>query len=230
VGNGDVREVSYNVTNLTLKPTDSEVFHYMPGQFAFITLKRKGFGTEEHHFTLTSSPARRDAISFTIKASGDFTGTINQTKVGDIAYIDGPYGEFSHVAHRAGDLVMIAGGIGITPFLGMLRYVADTGDNRSIMLIWGNRTEKDIVFREEFEALRTRLPNLRICHVMSAQPDWPGEKGKVDESILGRVLAGCDRKTRVFLCGPPPMMDLVKDALARLKFCRRRIHTERFRL
>jgi len=82
----------------------------------------------------------------------------------------------------------------------------------------------------DFEALKTRLPNLRICHVMSDQLDWPGERGKVDESLLGRVLAGCDRETRVFLCGPPSMMDLATKALTRQGFCHRRIHTERFSL
>jgi len=226
----DVKQVTHDTCNLVLKPKDGEVFDYMPGQFAFITLKRKGLRTEEHHFTLSSSPARKDTISFTIKASGDFTATINQTKVGDIAMIDGPYGRFSHLLHPPGDLVMIAGGIGITPILGMLRYMADVSDGRSVLLIWGNKTEKDIVFRDEFEALKTRLPNLRLHHVMSGQPDWAGEKGRVDDALLNRLLTERDRKARVFLCGPPVMMRLVTASLVRRGVKASRIHTERFAL
>lgn len=225
----DVTQVNYNTCNLTLKPRKGEAFGYMPGQFAFITLKRQGMRTEEHHFTLSSSPARKDAITFTIKNSGDFTATMSQTKAGDTAMIDGPYGHFSHAPHPTGDLVMIAGGIGITPLLSMLRYMADTGDRRSIVLIWGNRSEKDIVFRGEIDALPARL-NLRVHHVLSNQPDWPGEKGKVDDALLGRLLTEKDRKARVFLCGPPIMMKLVSASLRRLGFPAKRIHTERFAL
>jgi len=225
----DVKQLNYNTCNLTLKPRSGEVFDYMPGQFSFITLKRKGMRTEEHHFTLSSSPIRRDALSFTIKNCGDFTATINQTKPGDIAMLDGPYGRFSHVLHPEGDLVMIAGGIGITPIFGMLRYMADIGDKRAILLIWGNRSEKDIVFREEFDALASRL-DLRICHVMSNQPDWTGEKGKVDEALLKRLLTERDMNARVFLCGPPLMMKFVTVSLRKAGFTSARIHTERFAL
>jgi predicted ferric reductase len=225
----EVKEVNYNTCNLALKPRSGEVFDYAPGQFAFITLKRQGFRTEEHHFTLSSSPARKDAITFTIKSSGDFTATINKTKPGDIGMIDGPYGHFSHALYPAEDIVMIAGGIGITPMLGMLRYMADTGDKRAIVLIWGNRSEKDIVFRDEIDAMPARL-NLRVHHVLSSQPDWPGEKGKVDEALLKRLLTEQDRRARVFLCGPPIMMNLVTASLRKIGFSANRIHTERFSL
>lgn len=90
-------------------------------------------------------------------------------------------------------------------------------------------TSADSVFRDELDALASRL-DLRICHVMSNQPDWTGEKGKVDEALLKRLLTERDMNARVFLCGPPLMMKFVTASLRRAGFRRAMIHTERFAL
>ncbi len=123
---------------------------------------------------------------------------------------------------------MIAGGIGITPILSMLRHMAATGDDRPVTLIWGNRREDDIVYRKELEALAAGRMNLRIHHVLSEQESWPGLTGFVDAPLLGRVLSDEQLRGQVFLCGPPVMMASVGRALRSMNVPRRRIHTERF--
>ena len=131
--------------------------------------------------------------------------------------------------HDADNLVFIAGGIGITPFLSMLRYLRDTEANRQVLLIWGNKTEADIVCRHEIETMDAAMSSLQVVHVMSSQDDWPGEKGYVTSQLLGKYLDGVE-SPQVFLCGPPVMMDKVIPSLLSLGISKQRIHDERFAL
>lgn len=121
---------------------------------------------------------------------GDFTATVKDTTSADEAYIDMPYGIFSFLNYDAPNLVFIAGGIGITPFISMLRYMVDKKLERNVILIWGNKTEKDIAFKSELEQMVVAMPSLRIIHVLSNQPPWPGEKGYVDTRLLHTHLDG----------------------------------------
>ncbi|HMA86437.1 MAG TPA: hypothetical protein VKN73_12095, partial [Desulfosalsimonadaceae bacterium] len=122
--------------------------------------------------------------------------------------------------------VMIAGGIGITPMLSMLRYMADTGDQRKTILIWSNQSKGHIIFADEFKALETRLPGLHVSHVLT---DTPQSK-LLDRTELEKMLAGTSRNAPIFLCGPPQMMTDIKKSLLAIGFPRRLIFTERFSL
>lgn len=223
-----VGQLTHDTYNLRLSPTRGAGFGHVPGQFAFLTLRREGLPTEAHPFTISSAPVADGSLSFIVKESGDFTSTVGRTRPGDAATVEGPYGRFSCLFHDAGDLVLIAGGVGITPFLSVLRYLAVRGDDRRIMLIWGNKTEADITLPGEFSALAEKLPNLTIHHVLSEQADWPGERGYLDAAMLVRLLGEVDRSRHAYVCGPPVMMDSVTAALRGLGFRRNRIHTERF--
>ncbi len=226
-----VEQLNYNVWTVELTTCPGRALRHLPGQFAFLKLHGRGLPAEEHPFTISSAPSpdgRR--ICFTIKASGDFTARIGEFHAGNWATVDGPYGLFSHLvrAPRSEPLIMIAGGIGITPILSMLRHMAATGDDRPVTLIWGNRREDDIVYRQQLEALAAGPMNLRIHHVLSEQESWPGLTGFVDAPLLGRVLSDEQLRGQVFLCGPPVMMASVGRALRSMNVPRRRIHTERF--
>jgi len=226
-----VEQLNHNVWTVELTTPPERAFHHLPGQFAFLKLHGRGLPAEEHPFTISSAPSPDGwRIRFTIKASGDFTARIGEFHAGDWATVDGPYGLFSHLvrAPRSEPLVMIAGGIGITPILSMLRHMAATGDDRPVTLIWGNRREEDIVYRQELDSLAAGRMNLRIHYVLSEQESWPGSTGFVDAPLLGRVLAGGELAGQVFLCGPPVMMASVSRSLRSMNVPRRRIHTERF--
>jgi predicted ferric reductase len=227
----EVSPVSPDTWHLSLAPRAGQALPtHRPGQFAFLTLRRAGLPTETHPFTLSSCPAADGSLGFTIKQSGDFTATVGQTRPGDLASLDGPYGLFCYLERPAERYVFIAGGVGITPFLSMLRFMAATGETRPVTLIWGNRTEADIVYGAELGALGSRLPGLTVHHVLSEQPDYEGERGFVDEGRLWRLLTPEDLRGRAFVCGPPPMMVAVCRALRRLGMARGRVHTERFSL
>jgi len=202
--------------------------NYKPGQFMIVQLIRDGKVSEPHPFTISSSPSR-DKLSISVKSVGDFTSTIGDTKISDGAYIDAPYGVFSFFNHDARDLVFIAGGIGITPFMSMLRYIYDRRLERNVTLIWGNKTEEDIVFRDELESIAAKMPSLKVVHVMSKQNDWSGEKGYIDAEKLKKYVSDF-QVGQFFICGPPPMMTSVEKALRDLGVPKKRIHYERFAL
>ncbi len=125
---------------------------------------------------------------------------------------------------------MIAGGIGITPMLSMLRYMADHDDQRKITLIWSNQTPEHIVLPRAFEKLTVRLKGLRIEHVMTRALEYTGQQGRLDRPRLKRLLSDCSRTAAVFVCGPDQMMKAVRHGLVSLGFERRMVFMERFSL
>ncbi|MFP4533416.1 MAG: ferric reductase-like transmembrane domain-containing protein [Desulfobacterales bacterium] len=232
-----IRQRPYTVT--TVEPAAKDAFRLRarpdkrrirpnaPGQFAFITIKSKNISREEHPFTIAASPTMRPDAEFVIRTSGDWTKKIGNIQPGDLVSIDGPYGLFTHLrVPKAREMVMIAGGIGITPMLSMLRYMADTGDQRKMTLIWSNRSKDHIIFADEFKAFETRLSGLKGTHVLTDTPP----SNQLDRPQLEKMLADAGRNAPVFLCGPPQMMTHIKKALFALGFPRRLIFTERFSL
>ncbi|HUV38654.1 MAG TPA: FAD-binding oxidoreductase, partial [Planctomycetota bacterium] len=201
---------------------------HAPGQFVFLTLRRKGRKSEEHPFTISSSPAADGAFTVTVKKSGVFTNTIDRTAAGDGALVEGPFGRFSYVHTDAQEFLFIAGGVGITPIMSMLRTLRDTGDARPAVLIFANKTGRDILFRDEL----SKLPaNVQVVHVLSQAPDdWRGPTGYVTAEVLTEHAGAMLKSAEVYLCGPPPMMDAVTVSLRSLGVPNRRIHTERFAL
>jgi len=214
-----------SVIGLQLRLPEKRRFGYLPGQFAFLAF-RETIGKEPHPFTLASAPAQGNPLQFVIKRCGDWTKALGRVKTGDRVWIDGPYGLFSYLAREGGSgLLFIAGGIGITPMLSMLRQMASCRDARPLTLIWSNRRERDMFLAEELEELARRLPQLRV-HLLYTR-SRPGAR-RLDIDLLRRFTAGCDRSSTVFLCGPAPMMKRMKADCLALGFARGNIHSEVF--
>jgi predicted ferric reductase len=216
---------------LTLKPEKGEPPAYRAGQFAWLTLRASPLALREHPFSFSSSPTCPGAVEFTIKELGDFTSTIGQTRVGDVAWVDGPYGNFTTVRHPdAPGFVFVAGGVGIAPIVSMLRSMADTGERRPLWLFYGNRVREGIVFREEIEELQQRL-DLRVVHTLAeADADWTGERGLLTREMFARHLHGAPPEVHWFVCGPEGMIRVAEDAAQAIGVAARRVHSEIFDL
>jgi predicted ferric reductase len=228
-----IRE-NHNVSTIVLQPPPGEPpFFHLPGQFHFLRLYRNNrrYDGEEHHFTISSSPTQLDTITSTIKESGDFTATLGATRPGDTVHIEGPYGRFSFLLHSLRkDLVFIAGGIGITPLMSMLRFLRDTRSDRKVVLLNANRREEDIIFREELAAMvNGKHPRLRVIHVLTRPtPAWKGEYGLIDHGMIRRYCGIDIRGMEFYLCCPPGMMTKLERELKTLKATPDQIHSERF--
>jgi predicted ferric reductase len=226
----DVRAERGAVWTLALEPAHAtEGLRFAPGQFAWLTLRASPFAMREHPFSIASSAERPRRIEFSIKELGDFTSTIKDTKPGETAWIDAPYGTFGIDEHpHAEGYAFVAGGVGIAPIMSMLRTLADRGDRRPLVLFYGNRVWDRVAFREELDALAQRL-NLEVVHVLLEPPaDWTGERGFVTEDVLMRHLPITRHRFEYFLCGPVPMTKSVERALAALGVQAARVHSEIF--
>ncbi|MEQ2009415.1 MAG: ferredoxin reductase family protein [Limisphaerales bacterium] len=231
----EVREEAYGVWTIKLAVSEGiRRFDYLPGQFHFITFHRApNLPVEEHHWTISSSPTEAGVLSSTIKESGDFTASIGKTKPGDTALVDGPFGRFSYALHPdERELVFIAGGIGITPLMSMLRHIRDTRAERTVTLLYASTSERDIVFRDELaEMERAGVVKLKVVHVLSKPSDeWKGERGRLDEERIKRCVGPELARRAFYVCAPPELMQSTIQILRKVHVPAARIHFERFNL
>jgi predicted ferric reductase len=200
---------------------------FRPGQFAWLKLADTPHALAEHPFSYSSSAGFPERPEFTIKAYGGFTRRAPQLRPGTRVLLDGPHGSF-RARPRADRMVLIAGGIGITPAVSMLRSAADAGDRRPFVLIYGSPDWEQVTFREELERLEHRI-DLRVVHVLThPHPDWQGEAGFIDAALLQRQLPYDLHAADVLVCGPPPMLAAVLDGLHRLGVVPENVHAEQF--
>ncbi len=220
-----------NVWTLVLRPRGHQGLTFQPGQFSWLTLRISPFRMREHPFSMASSAEKLDCLEFGIKSIGDFTSRIKEVKPGTVAYLDGPYGVFTIDRYwDSAGFVMIAGGIGITPIMSMLRTAADRKDSRPFLLIYASRSWEDITYREDLEVLQDKL-DLTIVHVLrNASEDWQGESGYVDRDLLERYIPAHRGSRHYFICAVPKMMEQVERALHKLNVPVTHIHMEHYNL
>jgi ferredoxin-NADP reductase len=226
----DVWWETHDVFTLILEPWHRRrraIFPFNPGQFVWLRLK-PSLRAEQHPFTIASSAAQATYLCFTVRVVGDFSTLLSELKPGDAVWLDGPHGAFCLDTLPGTGLVMIAGGVGITPMMSMLRSLADRGDTRPHRLIAVARTSADLLFHDELITLSERL-HLDVVGLVR-HPDAGEVPGDVDEELLARVLPGAFRRSQLsyFVCGSTEMVGAVVALLAAMEIPRRQIHTERF--
>lgn len=229
----DVVQERGDAWTLEVKPAGHKGILFHPGQFAWINLRSSPFSDHEHPFSFSSSAEDPARLAFTIKALGDFTRSVKDTQIGEKVYLDGPFGSFTtdHHDHARG-FVLIAGGVGITPIMSMLRTMADRKETRPVVLLYANRDWEGIIFREELETLQGRL-DLKLVHILELPPEgWTGKKGYVSRRDIEEVLPPDLQRNQieVFLCGPAPMMQAVDRIIKEIDLWPGDYHYERFDL
>ena len=134
-----VEEAGEDAVRLKIVPKTKNIPAYIPGQFSFVTFVSSHISKEEHPFSIASSPTMSSCLEFIVRTTGDWTRKLNNLRPGGKVVIHGPFGLFSFLRFPAKtEIIMIAGGIGITPMLSMLRYMASHKDQRKLTLIWSN--------------------------------------------------------------------------------------------
>ncbi len=215
---------------LTVEARGHDGMRFKPGQFAWLKLGPSPYSVEEHPFSFSSSAQDPERLEFGIKELGDFTGAIGSLPAGTTAYLDGPHGAFSPDLEPAAGYVFYAGGVGITPFISMLRTLADRGDKRPILLFYGDKSWEETAFTDTLAGLVERL-DLTIVYVLENPPEaWDDEEGFIDADVLERRLPDEGIERLHLICGPAPMLAAVEAALQERAVPLRLIRFERFDL
>jgi ferredoxin-NADP reductase/Fe-S-cluster-containing hydrogenase component 2 len=226
-------DVTHNVKTFRFKsPDGAEIpFDYLPGQFLTLHIAPEGLPIKRS-YTIASTPTWRDRIEITVKREDH--GLVSRwlhdvLQPGDEVEIEAPNGTFYFTGKEAESVVLIGGGVGITPMMSVARYLTETGWRGNVHLILGFRTPSDFIFRDEIAELEARNPNLRLTVTMSRADGegWDGRKGQVDTALLAQSVPDLAAQW-AHICGPPAMMDAVKAALIGLGLPEKQIRMEAF--
>ena len=213
---------SLDVINVSAKPTRRKI-PYVPGQFAYIGFKNKNVGGEQHPFSFSSAPYEEE-VRFSIKMLGDYTVKLPLLKKGDKMYIKGPYGKFGDVyINGKRPLVWIVGGIGVTPFLSMLRNEKQLVEERNIVLFYCFSSPEEGMFAEEIKQLVENKKTIEVHEWCST------ERGRFSIPKILEILEKYD-KFDVQICGPGPMMESLKQQFEEIGVNSERILFEKFQM
>lgn len=217
-----IAEETHDTFTLNIK-TDKP-FVFRAGQFCFLRLDKNRLHAR-HPFTISSAPGEKN-ISFTIKNTGRFTETAKILKPGDSISVDGPFGVFT--PEDDGELVLIAGGVGITPFMSILADRLKKNISQKITLIYGSRSVKDIIFKKAFDSINNEW--FKKAYVLSEKSDTGGEsfeKGYVSKQLIEKYVNNI-KGSSYYICGPEIMKNTVKKALTELGVEKKNIFVEDF--
>lgn len=222
---------THDVIVMELMPVSSGITQFTPGQFVMVRLLQSdGTLWKQKAYSICNIANEEGRIQLGIKVAGEFTQALNKLKAGDLVELAGPYGVFTIKAEME-NVVFLAGGIGITPFLSMIRGEIATNSTRRMTLLYANKSPQDIAFQQELEFLANAHPLLRLAHTiengeLTASP-VPCHSGRVTEELL-RQYGGDMRQNHYLLCGPPPFMDCMKEYLSAAGVDPSHIKVERF--
>ena len=212
-----------NVLSIYIKGRDLDKFKFVAGQFAIFRFLSGRLAIEAHPFSFSQAP-KGNNLRISIKNLGDYFSLLTtRLKPGCPLIIDGPHGIFIAPRTKNNKLALIAGGIGITP----LRAIVEANSSLDLTLIYGEKNEPSLVFRNELDNLIS--PNCKINYVLSDDIKWTGEKGRIDSEKIQRLIPDYLERD-FFLCGPKPMVKALKKSLILLGIKSYKIYFEKFSL
>lgn len=199
------RVVAESTTEIRMEP-QGRGLRPAPGQFTYL---RGAIAENSHPYTVSAFDEESGTLGVTVKEEGSQSARLQRSQEGDTLLLDGPYGVFTRVSLSTElPLVMIAGGIGITPFRRVWQRL-ERERGREAHLVYGNETYSEIAYRDELDALE----HVHVVHVLNDEPDFPGEKGLVTVDVLRRNVPQELASYQFLICGPPVMIVTLEEAL-----------------
>ncbi|MCK9251020.1 MAG: 2Fe-2S iron-sulfur cluster binding domain-containing protein [Solirubrobacteraceae bacterium] len=227
----DVEELTHDISRVELEVLDPIDFSFLPGQYVDIHLPDCD---DRRSFSLANLPGNGRLELFVKRyAGGRFAGLLEDgLEVGTEFGFTGPYGAF-HLRDAEAPILMVAGGSGMAPELGVLRELARTRSSRQVRFFYGARRRADLFHLDVIEELGNEIANFTFVPVLSeaqGDDDWNGAVGYVHEEASRFLDAGgFGEEPHAYLCGPPPMVDATLEALVeRHGLEERDIHYDKF--
>jgi predicted ferric reductase len=225
-----VRTYSYTIKNvqqhpdkiweIEMQPAQSPL-KFVPGQFAFFKFFSQAVSQEPHPFSFSSNP---DTVKIAVKESGDYTNNIGKLQAGDKARIEGPFGAFDFRSCPHKKQIWVAGGVGVTPFLSMIRSFSEKDSAYKIDFYFSLRDRKSLAFAEEIEKIAQKFKsNINLIIWITE------EKGFINAKLIAETAKDA-KEQDILICGPVPMMNALKKQFLELGVGKKQIHTEEFQL
>lgn len=230
-------KTSEDVANQTMafhfeKPAD---FDFKPGQAIDVILEKTkdgdGGDNSRHTFSLVNAPFQNEIIVATRMRDSAFKRKLRALQPGDAVSIEGPSGSLTLSTKSTRPAVLIAGGIGITPFASMLAQAAHDQLERSLVLLYSNRAPEDAAFLDQLQQLENQNPNFTLMATMTKMQDarqpWTGATGVIDETMI--KIACEDLEPPIFyVAGPPALVEAMRALLEKLNIDDDDIRSEDF--
>ena len=231
---GSILPETPSVKTLRLLPASNGrllPFTFVPGQFLNFAFWIGG-ARMNRSYSISSSPTQREYVEITVRREprGAVSRHIDDLlKPGDTIEAGGPVGKFTFDGTEADSIVLISGGVGVTPMMSITRYLTERSWPGEIFFIFSCRTRADIIFKDELAILEQRNPRLHVAITVSKPQgtDWRGHRGRITGEWLKEIVPDITSR-RIHICGPPTMMDATKALLAELGVPPERVKTELF--
>src|SRR3989338_1431019 len=198
----DKKEIAEGTLQVTF--TTSEPFTFKPGQYTSVRI-----ANSTKHFSIVNSPDEKGIISIATRLrDSDFKNSLQKLAIGAQIELGPISGSFILPQDISKPLVFIAGGIGITPYISMLRYVTEQKLPYKITLLYSNRDQNSSAYLQELK----NIPNLKLILTMTEDQAWTGEKRKIDAGFIKEYFPALNENL-YFVVGPPVMVEAVQKAL-----------------
>jgi ferredoxin-NADP reductase len=209
------REVAKG-TLLVVFDLEGEEVDFRPGQYFWVELPDRGHHDEKglrRHISVVTSPTERGVLGLCTRLRDTaFKQTLAELQVGDEVDVEPPKGDYRLPEDTSKEYVFVAGGIGITVFHSMLRYIRDTGEPYRVTLVYSNRDRESTPFLDELLELERTLPGFRLVLTMTEDEGWEGESRRISAEMLQDHLDELGSRTYL-VAGPPPMVEAVVEQL-----------------
>lgn len=222
-------KVSEDIIDFIFHPSDQ--FTFKPGQYMEWTLSHSKADSRgnRRYFTLASSPTEQDVIvGIRINPHGStFKSNLSKFNINDEIVAGQIAGDFVLPQNNTANIVLLAGGIGITPFRSMIKYLLDTNQKRNITLIYTAKTKNDFAYKQIFDEAVTKLGIQVIYIITQPDPTWNGISGRLNEQIIKELLP-LTKDTLFYISGPNTMVNSYKHLLNKLNIHAHNIKTDYF--
>jgi cytochrome-b5 reductase len=221
---------SYQLTAITQDTHDTKTFCFglpavatldmLPGDYLYVHATINGKSVKRP-YTPSSMPGATGSFDLTVKRyeTGLISKYLHEPKVGNSLLMSGPNQGGHWVDGMAKKVGFVAGGTGITPMISIIRWILAQRQGAELFLVFANKTEADIIFRQEWDRNVREHSNFHCYHILEQPPvGWSQGIGRITDDVLGRHLPSPNPETVIFLCGPPPMVDHLEASLKGLGY------------
>lgn len=216
----DLQPVTHNTKRFYFPISSDIKFEFLPGDHIKV-YPDPGDLIEWRQYSPTTTPDVKDHFELIIKdyPDGIVSRYMHSRKVGDDVWISGPHEGGHFVEGMANHVGMVAGGTGITPIISMIRTIMKRKINIDVSLVFANKTEEDIILKDEFDKYAKDSPNFRRYYIVDQAPaNWSMGKGHINSEIMKTNLPAPSEQTVIFLCGPPVMELNLREQLIQLGY------------